>query len=221
MKIGNIIKEARIEAGLSQEELGSKVYVSKQSISKYENDNSVPSNEILFKLQEILSVKLQYNDKSSFYSFKKSIVYTFAIVITLIITILCFSVIRLNKEIDDYETFLSSESLDYNGIEISFLENSFTTGDIVYLKINVHNGTSSKYMIDSTLFTLEGYETENSFTDFFYDTSNYQRHGIIENGDYTIYLKIEILDNSNEYFQSEKIQLKYAGHKVAFFKPLS
>ena len=221
MKIGNIIKEARIKAGLSQEELGSKVFVSKQSISKYENDNSIPSDEILFKLQEILNVKLQIDDKSGVYSFKKSIVYTFVIACAVILFILSFSIVRLNNEVNEYEMLLSSKSLDYNGIEISFLENTLTIGDKVYLKINIHNGTSSQYSIKSSLFTIEGYETNIVFIDDFADRYKMISVGILENGDYTVFLEIEILANSDMYFQSEENQLKYAGQTVTFFEPSS
>lgn len=221
MKIGNIIKEARINVGLSQEELGSKVFVSKQSISKYENDNSIPSDEILFKLQEILNIKLQNDDKKHIYSFHKSIVYTSVIVCAVIITILSFSVIRLNGKVNEFEMLLDSNSLDFNGIEFSVLENSLTIRDKVYLKINVHNSTSSQYMIQSSLFSIEGYETNIFFVD---DLTAYYKMtdvGILENGDYTVFLEIEILTNLDQYLQSEEIQLKYAGHTVTFFESSS
>ena len=38
MELGKQIKKYRTEAGLSQEELADKVYVSRQTISNWEND---------------------------------------------------------------------------------------------------------------------------------------------------------------------------------------
>ena len=42
MELGKQIKEHRQEAHLSQEELANRVYVSRQTISNWENDKSYP-----------------------------------------------------------------------------------------------------------------------------------------------------------------------------------
>ena len=46
MELGKQIKECRQAAGLSQEELAERVYVSRQTISNWENDKSYPDVHI-------------------------------------------------------------------------------------------------------------------------------------------------------------------------------
>ena len=48
--IGNRIKQARKELGLSQRDLASKINVSAMAISKYENNSSVLSSKVLIEL---------------------------------------------------------------------------------------------------------------------------------------------------------------------------
>ena len=55
-KIGTIIRNHRIAKGLTQEELGNKVFVSKQAVSKWETRKTLPDIEMLRKLCEILDI---------------------------------------------------------------------------------------------------------------------------------------------------------------------
>ncbi len=55
-KIGTIIRNHRIAKGLTQEELGSKVFVSKQAVSKWETGKTLPDIEMIRKLCEILEI---------------------------------------------------------------------------------------------------------------------------------------------------------------------
>lgn len=58
MEIGNHIKKYRNDLGLSQDELAQKVYVSRQTISNWENDKSYPDIESLSLLSEIFGVSI-------------------------------------------------------------------------------------------------------------------------------------------------------------------
>lgn len=58
MELGKQIKKQRLEAGLSQEELASRVYVSRQTISNWENDKSYPDVNSLVLLSEIFQISL-------------------------------------------------------------------------------------------------------------------------------------------------------------------
>lgn len=55
-KIGTIIRNHRIAQGLTQEELGRKVFVSKQAVSKWETGKTLPDIEMVRKLCEILQI---------------------------------------------------------------------------------------------------------------------------------------------------------------------
>ena len=58
MELGKQIKKHRQEVQLSQEKLADRVYVSRQTISNWENDKSYPDVNSLVLLSEILQISL-------------------------------------------------------------------------------------------------------------------------------------------------------------------
>ena len=58
--IGKRIRELRVEKGLSQQELGSSIGVTKVSICGYENGTRIPNLEKLVKLAEQLETTTDY-----------------------------------------------------------------------------------------------------------------------------------------------------------------
>lgn len=54
------IKELRIQNGFSQVDLAKKLGVSKQSVSNWENDNILPSIDMLIKIAHIFSVSTDF-----------------------------------------------------------------------------------------------------------------------------------------------------------------
>lgn len=56
--IGERIKELRIKAGLSQQELAEKLYITSQAISKWENNSSQPDINLLPDLASIFGVRI-------------------------------------------------------------------------------------------------------------------------------------------------------------------
>ena len=56
MEIGEMIKEARIKKGLTQQELADSVYVTRQTISKWELGKSVPDEASLSLLYQCLEI---------------------------------------------------------------------------------------------------------------------------------------------------------------------
>jgi len=65
MSIGERIKSARINAGLSQEMLGKKLGVTKMAISKYESGTVTPNSGALIALSKALEVKIEYFFRTS------------------------------------------------------------------------------------------------------------------------------------------------------------
>lgn len=53
MKIGKRIKEHRADAGMSQDDLAQRVYVSRQTISSWENDKTYPDVQSLIILSDV------------------------------------------------------------------------------------------------------------------------------------------------------------------------
>lgn len=58
MELGKQIKYYREEAKISQEELGNRVFVSRQTISNWENDKSYPDVNSLVLLSEVFQISL-------------------------------------------------------------------------------------------------------------------------------------------------------------------
>lgn len=56
--MGEAIRKARVEAGLSQQELGERLHVVRQTVSKWEKGASVPDAELLVALAEALGVEV-------------------------------------------------------------------------------------------------------------------------------------------------------------------
>ena len=56
--LGEQIRKYRTECSLSQDELAEKLYVSRQSISNWENDKTYPDIKSLLMLSEVFSVSL-------------------------------------------------------------------------------------------------------------------------------------------------------------------
>ena len=58
MELGQRLKEYRSAAGMTQEELAEKMYVSRQTISSWENDKSYPDIHSLLMLSDLFGVTL-------------------------------------------------------------------------------------------------------------------------------------------------------------------
>ncbi|KRK80935.1 helix-turn-helix transcriptional regulator [Companilactobacillus nodensis] len=56
MELGNVIKDKRNELQLTQEQLATKLHVSRQTISKWENNETYPNLDILISISEILNL---------------------------------------------------------------------------------------------------------------------------------------------------------------------
>ena len=54
------IKDLRLNRGLSQVELAKELFVTKQSVSNWENGNIIPSVEVLMKIAKFFSVSTDY-----------------------------------------------------------------------------------------------------------------------------------------------------------------
>ena len=73
MELGKQIKKYRQEAQLSQEELANRVYVSRQTISNWENDKSYPDVNSLVLLGEVFQVSLDKLIKGDIDTMKETI----------------------------------------------------------------------------------------------------------------------------------------------------
>lgn len=73
MELGSQIKRYRTETKLSQEELADRIFVSRQTISNWENDKSYPDVKSLVLLSEIFHISLDKLIKGDLERMKKEI----------------------------------------------------------------------------------------------------------------------------------------------------
>lgn len=73
MELGNQIKKYRNELEISQEKLAEKIYVSRQSISNWENDKNYPDINSLIRLSEVFQVSIDILIKGDLEKMKKEI----------------------------------------------------------------------------------------------------------------------------------------------------
>ena len=73
MELGKQIKRYRMEENLSQEELADKVFVSRQTISNWENDKNYPDINSLVLMSEVFHVSLDHLVKGDLERMKKEI----------------------------------------------------------------------------------------------------------------------------------------------------
>lgn len=60
MTLGEKIKEARKQSGLSQEQLSEKLGISRSAVAKWETDKGIPDVENLKALSKLLGVSIDY-----------------------------------------------------------------------------------------------------------------------------------------------------------------
>lgn len=60
MKFGNLLKNLRLENNLTQKEVAKRINTSRSNIANYENENNMPSIEILKKLSRLFNCSLDY-----------------------------------------------------------------------------------------------------------------------------------------------------------------
>lgn len=73
MEIGSQIKRHRTERGLSQDDLAAKIYVSRQTISSWENDKTYPDVESLLLLSVLFDVTVDELIKGDMEAMKEAI----------------------------------------------------------------------------------------------------------------------------------------------------
>lgn len=73
MEMGKQIKRLRTEQGISQETLAEKVYVSRQTVSNWENDKNYPDINSLLRMSEIFHVSLDILIKGDVQKMKEKI----------------------------------------------------------------------------------------------------------------------------------------------------
>ena len=170
-KIGKIIKERRLEKGLTQVQLAEKLRVSNRTISKWENGNSLPDYSMFNDICEVLDISLE-----DLISSKKTIKKKKNILLILLISLIL--VLILYKA---FITYVYYRDIKYQGEEITFPNNNISTikvktnklaNTIIYDEINLYipkdfisitDKSKSSLVSDSCTPFIKGYNKDKSF----------------------------------------------------------
>jgi transcriptional regulator with XRE-family HTH domain len=207
MNLGEQIKEARLNKKLSQSDLAEKLYISKQSISKYENNKAIPSKEILDEIISILNIDV--NDKvdngNSHIKSKnsKKIINCILLFVIIALIALCATLFIQNRR---YQEILKKDTLIYNGIEITYLEND-DGNDWMYIKILIYNSNDQPKTLYANLFTIDEQPTTGYFAPNNLTPSGGSSDLVIQPKEEIVYYVR--LSNSNSIVN--EFNLKYAG----------
>ena len=218
--IGIKIKEARINKGLSQSELANMVYITKQSISKYENNKAVPTKSVLAKLEEALEIELE--DKDNMTNRKsdrnvKTVIYSLSMICIFLLVVILVQGFKLNT----YSELTRQTSVTTNGFTISFIDSLlFEEEDTLWVKVSVYKEDSGMFNIAS--FSLSKGSIENQRYSYNRpimgdDLAGRISESINENETITLWVRFDLKDISD--INNKELALTFNGQIVTLFEP--
>ena len=156
--LGNLIIEERRKQHVSQDELASRLHVSRQTVSSWESGKTEPSATLMFKLCEELNINfnkfITSNDELKEYVAnekkkikRKSIFLIIGLIIFFLVIILLLLLIFNNNKFKVYKLSLESDNYSINNgiLILSKVNNYFSLGTI---KVNSENlNEDSEYYI--------------------------------------------------------------------------
>ena len=183
MSIADIIKQARENLGLTQEDLAEKLEVSRQAVSKWELGASTPSPENLELLEEVLGVSFPPPEeeaaqspeqvpetpaKAPFWNWKRVVLLVFGVlIVSALLSIWMFTALKSEKNVDvprhaePYITGIYFFSEDAAPLypDLGDGWNSLTAGERVLVAVTFEDGTEDTVDAVSLFLTPTGTET--------------------------------------------------------------
>lgn len=161
IEIARKIKKARNEKGLSQQELADQLFITKQSISKYENSHALPSKEIMKNLESILDVKLDNTPKSWITNKKQKVtvivVFSLLFVISVYLAVSMFILSNRYESLQkEYNQVTQSNVLDYSGVSIIY-DGIYAVSiydNTIDLDMTINNPSTFPFQYDSSLVSF-------------------------------------------------------------------
>lgn len=165
-KIGNLIKEKRLDKGLTQKELADMLYITDRAVSKWERGVSLPDISMLKEISEILDIDLnEMLEVKSIYdkkNFNNKIFFIFILFVLIFVIIILFFFI--NKD-DDFNDKYVSCNKELVSIYSNGSRNIYTNClDNVYI-----NGNDLKKLLSNGNFDIEGWIRSLDYVGSFYD----------------------------------------------------
>lgn len=183
MTIAEIIKQAREDLGMTQEDLAEKLEVSRQAVSKWELGASVPSPENLSLLGEVLGVSFPAPEeetaqsseqrpgtavKAPFWNWKRVVLLVFGVlIVSALLSIWMFTALKSEKHVDvprpsePYVTgvYFFDENAAPLQPDLGDGWDSFTAGERVLVVVEFEDGAENSVNAVSLFLTPTGTET--------------------------------------------------------------
>lgn len=182
MSIPEIIRQAREELGMTQEDLAERLEVSRQAVSKWELGASVPSPENLKLLEELLGVTFpapeaeepapeqepQAPPKAPFWNWKRVVLLVLGVlIVSALFSAALFTALKAETKVDvprhaePYVTGLYFFSEDARPLypDLGDGWNSLTAGERVLVVVTFEEGTENTVNAVSLFLTPTGTET--------------------------------------------------------------
>lgn len=181
MNISDIIKQAREELGMTQEDLAERLEVSRQAVSKWELGASVPSPENLRLLEELLGVELpapeaavpqeavpQAPPKPPFWNWKRVVLLVLGVlVVSALFSTALFTALRAETNVDvplrtePHVTgvYFFDEDAAPLRPDLGDGWNRFTVGERVLMLVTFEDGAENSVNAVSLFLTPTGTET--------------------------------------------------------------
>lgn len=183
MTISDIIKQAREDLGMTQEDLAERLEVSRQAVSKWELGASVPSPENLALLEKVLGVSFPAPEeetaqspeqgaetaaKAPFWNWKRVVLLVFGVLIlSALLSIWMFTALKAEKHVDvprhaePYVTgvYFFDENAAPLRPDLGDGWNRFTAGERVLMLVTFEDGAENSVNAVSLFLTPTGTET--------------------------------------------------------------
>lgn len=183
MTIAEIIKQAREDLGMTQEDLAEKLEVSRQAVSKWELGASVPSPENLKILEEVLGVSFPAPEgpasqaaapeeepprKASFWNWKRiALLVLGVLIVSALLSIWMFTALKAENHVDvprpsePYVTgvYFFDENAAPLRPDLGDGWNSFAAGERVLVVVEFEDGAENSVNAASLFLTPTGTET--------------------------------------------------------------
>lgn len=186
MTIAEIIKQARENLGMTQEDLAEKLEVSRQAVSKWELGASVPSPENLKILEEVLGVSFPAPEqpgpqaaavpgkgpgttvKAAFWNWKRVVLLVLGVlIVSALLSIWVFTALKSEKHIDAHRpsepyvtgVYFFDENAAPLQPDLGDGWNSFTAGERVLVAVEFEDGAENSVNAVSLYLTPTGTET--------------------------------------------------------------
>lgn len=215
--IGKKIISRRKEKGMTQSELGQKVGVTSQAVSRWEKGVSIPDISVLAQLSNVLDISFQeligldVKEKKEKNFWHRFVFLSLVFIIIILVSFLCFTLFTEKTKTATYRAYSSNNDYHVDGIlSLTPSKNSMMLGNFIY----TDNDVISFYEIEYTVFINDKFFLKSGDVESF---NAEEEHDLTYFADYLKKLTI-YFDHIDSSFFEEKEEF-YVSIKFRYITP--